>query len=123
MIKRNRGRIINITSLNAEMARPTIGNYCAAKGGLKMLTKSMATEWGKYNILTNAIGPGYFLTELTKPLSEKKEFDAWVKEEVPLARWGTTDELIGSAIFLASEASSYINGHTIYVDGGWQACL
>src|SRR4030042_3343635 len=122
MITRNKGRIINITSLNSEMARPTIANYCAAKGGLKMLTKSMATEWGKYNILTNAIGPGYFLTELTKPLSENKEFDEWVKKEVPLARWGKTEELIGSAIFLASDASSYVNGHTIYVDGGWQAC-
>lgn len=123
MIKRKKGRIINITSINAEMARPTIANYCAAKGGLKMLTKSMATEWGKYNILTNAIGPGYFLTELTRPLSENKEFDEWVKKEVPLARWGKTEELIGAAIFLASDASSYINGHTIYVDGGWQASL
>ncbi len=123
MIKRKKGKIINITSINAEMARPTIANYCAAKGGLKMLTKSMATEWGKFNILTNAIGPGYFLTELTKPLSENKEFDAWVKKEVPLARWGKTEELIGAAIFLASDASSYVNGHTIYVDGGWQASL
>lgn len=123
MIKRKKGRIINITSLNSEMARPTIANYCAAKGGLKMLTKSMATEWGKYNILTNAIGPGFFFTELTKPLAEKKEFDEWVKSEVPLARWGKTEELIGAAIFLASEASSYVNGHTIYVDGGWQASL
>lgn len=123
MIKRRKGRIINITSLNAEAARPTIANYCAAKGGLKMLTKSMATEWGKYNILTNAIGPGYFLTDLTKPLSEDPAFDAWVKSEVPLKRWGNTDELVGAAIFLASEASGYVNGHTLYVDGGWQACL
>ena len=123
MIKRRSGRIINITSLNAEMARPTIANYCAAKAGLKMLTKSMATEWAKYNILTNAIGPGYFITELTKPLSENKEFDDWVKKEVPLGRWGNTNELIGSAIFLASDASNYINGQTIYIDGGWQACL
>jgi gluconate 5-dehydrogenase len=105
------------------MSRPTIANYCASKAGLKMLTKSMATELGKYNILTNAIGPGYFLTELTKPLSENKEFDEWVKKEVPLARWGNTEELIGAAIFLSSEASSYINGQTIYIDGGWQACL
>ena len=123
MIKRRKGRIINITSLNSEAARPTIANYCAAKGGLKMLTKSMATEWGKYNILTNAIGPGYFLTDLTKPLSDDKTFDSWVKSEVPLQRWGNTDELIGAAIFLASDASSYVNGHTLYVDGGWQACL
>lgn len=123
MIKRTGGRIINITSLNAEAARPTIANYCASKGGLKMLTKSMATEWGKYNILTNAIGPGYFLTELTRPLSEDPEFDGWVKNEVPLQRWGNAAELAGAAIFLASEASSYVNGHTLYVDGGWQACL
>ena len=123
MIERRNGRIINITSLNSEAARPTIANYCAAKGGLKMLTKSMATEWGKYNILTNGIGPGYFLTDLTKPLSDDPAFDSWVKSEVPLQRWGNTDELIGAAIFLASKASSYVNGHTIYVDGGWQACL
>ncbi|MBN2611649.1 MAG: 3-oxoacyl-ACP reductase FabG [Bacteroidales bacterium] len=123
MITRRAGRIINITSLNAEAARPTIANYCAAKGGLKMLTKSMATEWGKYNILTNAIGPGYILTDLTKPLSDDPSFDAWVKSEVPLQRWGQPEDLAGAAIFLASEASKYINGHTIYVDGGWQACL
>ncbi len=123
MIARGRGRIINITSLNAEGARPTIGNYCAAKGGLKMLTKSMATEWGRFNIQTNAIGPGYFKTELTAALREQPEFDAWVKSEVPLGRWGEPGELLGAAIFLASGAASYINGHTIYVDGGWQACL
>lgn len=123
MIPRKRGRIINITSLNAEGARPTIANYCAAKGGLKMFTKSMATEWGKYNILTNAIGPGYFLTDLTQPLVEDPKFDSWVKSEVPLQRWGDPDELIGTAIFLSSDAASYINGQTIYIDGGWQACL
>ena len=88
-----------------------------------MLTKSMAAEWGKYNILTNAIGPGYFLTDLTRPLADDPQFDAWVKNEVPLQRWGNPDELIGAAIFLASNAASYINGHTIYVDGGWQASL
>ncbi|MBN1524123.1 MAG: SDR family oxidoreductase [Spirochaetales bacterium] len=123
MIHRKTGTIINITSLNAEMARPSIANYCAAKGGLKMLTKSMATEWGKYGIRTNAIGPGYFETDLTKVLQDDKEFDSWVKKEVPLARWGRPEELVGAAIFLASGAASYINGHTIYVDGGWQACL
>lgn len=120
---RKKGKIINITSLNAVGARPTIANYCAAKGGLTMFTKSLATEYGVYNIQTNAIGPGYFLTDLTKPLADDPEFDAWVKKEVPLARWGDPDELIGAAIFLASDASSYINGHTIFVDGGWQACL
>lgn len=123
MIPRKYGRIINITSLNAEAARNTIANYCAAKGGLKMFTKSMATEWGKYNILTNAIGPGYFSTDLTKPLEDDPKFDAWVKSEVPLQRWGKPEELIGAAVFLSSDAASYINGHTLYVDGGWQACL
>ena len=123
MISRKYGRIINITSLNAEGARLSIANYSAAKGGLKMFTKSMATEWGKYNILTNAIGPGYFSTDLTKVLEDDPKFDAWVKSEVPLQRWGKAEELVGSAIFLSSEAASYINGHTIYVDGGWQACL
>jgi gluconate 5-dehydrogenase len=123
MKQRKQGRIINITSLNAEGARPGIANYSSAKGGLKMLTKSMATEWGQYNILTNAIGPGYFLTDLTEKLANDPEFDKWVKGEVPLQRWGNPEELIGTAIFLASDASSYINGHTVYVDGGWQASL
>ncbi|MBP2240492.1 gluconate 5-dehydrogenase [Cytobacillus eiseniae] len=123
MKNRQKGKIINITSLNAEKARPNIGNYCSAKGGLKMLTKSMATEWGKYNIQTNAIGPGYFLTDLTEPLSNDPAFDQWVKSEVPLQRWGNPEELIGTAIYLASAASNYVNGHTVYVDGGWQASL
>ncbi len=123
MIKRKRGKIINITSLNAEKARFGIANYCASKGGLNMLTKSMATEWGKYNIQTNAIGPGYFITNLTKKLSEDPQFDAWVKQNVPLGRWGIPDELVGTAIYLASEASNYVNGHAIYIDGGWQASL
>ncbi len=123
MIKRKKGKIINITSLNAEGARPTIGNYCAAKGGLKMLTKSMATEWGRYNIQVNAIGPGYFITDLTKKLAADPKFDAWVKQGVPLGRWGDPSELVGTAIFLAAESSDYINGHTVYVDGGWRASL
>ena len=123
MKERQKGKIINITSLNAEGARPTIGNYCASKGGLKMLTKSMATEWGEYNIQTNAIGPGYFATDMTEELVEDPEFDNWVKQEVPLRRWGDPEELIGAAIFLASEASNYVNGETIYIDGGWQASL
>ncbi len=123
MIERRKGKIINIASLNSVMARPNIGNYCAAKGGLVMLTKSMATEWGKYNINTNAIGPGYFKTDLTRPLVEDPTFDAWVKSEVPLARWGDPDDLIGTAVYLASAASDYVNGFTVYVDGGWQACL
>lgn len=123
MIARKYGKIINIASINAMMVRPNIGNYCAAKGGIVTLTKSMATEWGEFGINVNAIGPGYFLTDLTKPLSEDPEFDAWVKSEVPLRRWGDPKDLVGLAVMLASPASNYISGQTIYVDGGWQACL
>lgn len=123
MIERKYGKIINIASINAMMVRPNIGNYCAAKGGIVTLTKSMATEWGEYNITVNAIGPGYFLTDLTRPLSEDPQFDSWVKSEVPLKRWGDPKDLCGAAIMLAAPASDYISGQTIYVDGGWQACL
>ena len=123
MIERRYGKIVNIASINAVMVRPNIGNYCAAKGGIVTLTKSMATEWGQYNINVNAIGPGYFLTDLTRPLSEDPEFDAWVKSEVPLRRWGDPKDLVGLAVMLASPASDYISGQTIYIDGGWQACL
>ena len=123
MIARRYGKIVNISSINAVMVRPGIGNYCAAKGGIVSLTKSMATEWGEYNINVNAIGPGYFLTDLTRPLAENPEFDAWVKSEVPLRRWGDPKDLVGLAVMLASPAANYISGQTIYVDGGWQACL
>lgn len=123
MMERKYGKIINITSINAQMVRPNIGNYCAAKGGIVTLTKSMATEWGPYNINVNAIGPGYFLTDLTRPLSEDAQFDAWVKSEVPLRRWGNPEDLIGVSVLLASNAADFISGQTIYVDGGWQACL
>ena len=123
MITRKRGKIINISSINAEGARPTIANYCSAKGGIKMLTKSMATEWGPFNIQANAMGPGYFKTDLTRALYEDPEFDAWVKKEVPLQRWGDPEELVGTAIYLASSASDYVNGISIYIDGGWQASL
>jgi len=123
MIARRQGKIINITSLMAEGARSSTGNYAAAKGGLKMLTKAMATEWGKFNIQVNAIGPGYFKTELTQSLAADPQFDAWVKQRVPAGRWGEPSDLLGAAIFLASKASDYINGQTIYVDGGWLAAL
>lgn len=123
MIARRRGKIINISSINAIMSRPNIGNYCAAKGGIAALTRSMATEWGEFGINVNAIGPGYFLTDLTRPLSEDPDFDAWVRSEVPLRRWGDPADLVGVAVMLASSVSDYISGQTIYVDGGWQACL
>lgn len=123
MIPRGKGKIINITSLNAELARTNIANYSSAKGGLKMLTKSMATEWGKYGLTCNAIGPGYIQTQLTQTLVDDPQFDKWVKSEVPMGRWGLPDDILGTAIFLGSSASDYINGYTIYIDGGWQACL
>lgn len=123
MIKRNVGRIINISSLNSIGSRPTIAHYCTAKAGLNGLTRSMAIEYGRYGIRANAIAPGYFITEMTAPLAEDAEFDAWVKSEVPLGRWGDPDELIGVALFLASSASDYVNGHVLVVDGGWIAGL
>ena len=119
MIKRRKGKIINICSLMSEVGRETTGNYTASKGGLKMLTKAMTVEWAKFNIQINGIGPGYFLTELTKPLAENPEFDSWLKKRTPAGRWGNPEELVGTAVFLASEASNFINGQIIYVDGGF----
>lgn len=123
MIARKSGKIINVCSLQSEVGRVTIAPYTASKGGLKMLTKGMATDWGKYNIQVNGIGPGYFLTEMTKPLAENPEFDNWLKSRTPMERWGDPAELIGAVIFLASQASSFITGQIIYVDGGVLATL
>jgi gluconate 5-dehydrogenase len=124
MVKRQRGgKFINICSLTSEQARPTVAPYTSAKGGIKMLTKAMSAEWGEYNIQANAIGPGYILTDMNEALIENKEFDAWVKSSNPAKRWGKPEELIGTAIFLSSPASDYINGQVIYVDGGWLAVL
>ncbi len=123
MEKSGGGAIINISSLNSHGARPTIANYCASKGGINMLTRSMALELAPHNIRVNAIAPGYFLTDMTKKLVEDPEFDAWVKSEVPLGRWGHPEELVGAAIFLASQASSYMNGQVLLIDGGWRSSL
>lgn len=123
MIARRRGKIINMCSLMSEGSRPTTGNYTAAKGGLKMLTKAMAVEWARHNIQANGIGPGYILSDMTRHLAEKPEFDQWVKSRTPAARWGTPDDLVGAAVFLASPASDFINGQILYVDGGWLAAL
>lgn len=123
MAKRKSGRIINISSLNSVGARPTISNYCAAKGGLNMLTKAMATELGQHGINVNAIAPGYFITDMTKHLAQDAEFDKWVKSETALGRWGEPEDLIGTAVFLASDASEYITGQVIFVEGGWRASL
>lgn len=118
MIKQKRGKIINTCSLMSELGRSTTGAYAAAKGGLKMLTKAMSVEWAKHNIQTNGIGPGYFATEMTKKLVEDEKFDAWIKGRTPAGRWGDPEELCGTALYLASDASNFINGQIIYVDGG-----
>jgi gluconate 5-dehydrogenase len=121
MIERKRGKIINICSMQSDLARETIAPYTASKGGLKLLTQGMAAEWGKYNIQINGIAPGYFKTELSRKMYEDKDFDAWLCERTPAGRWGETSELVGAAIFLASEACSFVNGHVIFVDGGLRA--
>lgn len=123
MIERKTGKIINICSIQSELARPSIAPYTATKGGLRNLTRGMATDWGKHNIQVNGIAPGYFKTAMTKSLYEDKKFDAWLCGRTPANRWGDPEELIGSLIFLASNASNYVNGHLIYVDGGMLACV
>ncbi|WP_233848732.1 SDR family oxidoreductase [Paraburkholderia sp. HD33-4] len=117
------GKIINIGSLTSEAARATVGPYTAAKGGIKMLTRAMSAEWAASNIQANAIGPGYILTDMNQPLVDNLTFDAWVRSSNPSQRWGKPEELVGTAVYLASAASSYVNGQIIYVDGGWLAVL
>ena len=121
MLERGSGRIVNVCSLMSEGTRPNTGNYTAAKGGLKLLTKSMAVEWGPRGVRANGIGPGYILSALTRHLAEQPEFDAWVKRRTPAGRWGTPEDLVGAAVFLASPAAEFVNGHVLYVDGGWLA--
>jgi gluconate 5-dehydrogenase len=123
MIPRGRGNIINIGSLTSELARATVAPYTVAKGGIKMLTRAMAAEWAESGIQANAIGPGYMLTDMNQALIENPTFDAWVKGRTPSRRWGRPDELVGTAVFLASAASDYVNGQIIYVDGGMLAVL
>jgi len=117
------GRIINIGSLTCHGARPTTAAYASSKGGLLMLTKTLAVEWAKYNINVNAIGPGYIATDLTKPLWSDEDFTKWVLSKTPLGRWGQPDDLVGTAVLLASKAGDFITGQIIYVDGGWLALL
>ena len=123
MIKQKAGKIINIGSIQSELGRPTIAPYAASKGGIRMLTKGMAVDWAKYNIQVNGIGPGYFKTDMTRPLYENSEFDTWLRSRTPSNRWGNTEELLGALLFLASPASSYVNGHMLYVDGGLLASV
>lgn len=123
MIPRGCGKIVNIGSLMSAFARPTVAPYTAAKGGIKLLTQSMAAEWAAYGIQANAIGPGYMLTDMNEALTSNPQFDAWVKGRTPSRRWGRPEELVGAAVFLASSASDYVNGQIIYVDGGMSAVL
>lgn len=124
MIKKGHGKIINICSMMSELGRETVSAYAAAKGGLKMLTRNICSEYGEYNIQCNGIGPGYIATEQTAPLRERQAdgsrhpFDAFILSKTPAARWGTPEDLMGPAVFLASDASNFVNGHVLYVDGG-----
>ena len=124
MIKQGGGKIINICSIMSELGRETVSAYASAKGGLKMLTKNIASEYGKYNIQCNGIGPGYIATPQTAPLRERQKdgsrhpFDSFIISKTPAERWGTPEDLEGPAVFLASDASNFVNGHILYVDGG-----
>ena len=123
MIPRRRGSIINVCSVQSELGRPSIAPYAASKGGLKMLTKGMAVDWGPHGIRVNGLGPGYFKTELNEALVRDPEFTGWLEKRTPLGRWGNVEELIGAALFLASDASSFVTGHVLYVDGGITSSL
>ncbi len=123
MIARGRGKIINIASVQSELARPGIAPYTATKGAVRNLTRGMATDWAKHGLQINAIAPGYFKTPLNQALVDNPEFSSWLEKRTPAARWGTVDELVGAAVFLAGDASSFVNGHTLYVDGGITASV
>ncbi len=119
MIEKGHGKIINICSMMSELGRETVCAYAAAKGGLKMLTKNFASEWGEFNIQCNGIGPGYIATPQTAPLREEGHpFNEFIISKTPAGRWGTPEDLMGPAVFLASDASNFVNGHILYVDGG-----
>jgi gluconate 5-dehydrogenase len=123
MIPRGRGKIVNVCSINSDLARYSIAPYVTTKGGLKNLTKGMAIDWARHGIQVNGLAPGYFDTELTAPLVADREFTAWIGRRVPMGRWGDVKELGGAAIFLASAASDFMTGQLIYVDGGLTASV
>lgn len=123
MIEQKSGKIINIGSVLSELARSGIAPYAVSKAGIKMLTRGMATDWARYNIQVNGIGPGYFKTDMTRPLYEDPAFNAWLYNRTPSSRWGEAEELLGALLFLASPASSFVNGQMIYVDGGLLASV
>jgi gluconate 5-dehydrogenase len=123
MASRGHGKIINICSVQSELGRPTIVPYTASKGGLKMLTRGMCADLGPLGIQVNALAPGYFATELTAALVADDEFSAWVARRTPAGRWGSIDELGGAVVFFASNASNFVNGQILYVDGGMTAVV
>ena len=123
MIPRRRGVIVNTCSVMSELGRPTIVPYTASKGAVKMMTKGMAAEWGKHGIRVNGIGPGYFATEMNTALVNDEKFSGWVSARTPLGRWGNPDELVGAAVYLSSDAASFVTGHVLYVDGGMTAVV
>jgi gluconate 5-dehydrogenase len=123
MIPRKRGHIVNVCSVQSELGRAGIAPYTASKGAVKMLTKGMAIDWGKHGLRVNGLGPGYFRTELNRALVEDATFSSWLGGRTPLGRWGEVTELVGAAIFLASDASSFVSGHVLYVDGGITASI
>jgi gluconate 5-dehydrogenase len=123
MIGRGRGKIINVASVNALLARYSIAPYTATKGAVANLTKGMATDWARHGLNCNAIAPGYMRTPLNEALSSDPAFNEWLEKRTPAGRWGDPDELVGACIFLASDASSFVNGHVLYVDGGITAAL
>ena len=123
MIGRRAGKIVNICSVQTALARPGIAPYTATKGAVASLTRGMATDWGKYGLQINGLAPGYFATPLNQALVDDPDFTAWLENRTPAGRWGKVEELVGAAIFLSSQASSFVNGTTVYVDGGITACL
>jgi gluconate 5-dehydrogenase len=123
MIGRGRGKIVNIASVQAALARTSIAPYTATKGAVANLTKGMATDWAKHGLQVNAIAPGYMKTPLNKALVEDPAFTEWLEKRTPAGRWGEVEELVGACIFLASDASSFVNGHTLYVDGALTVSL
>jgi gluconate 5-dehydrogenase len=123
MIRRGRGKIINVASVQSELARPAIAPYTATKGAVRNLTRGMCTDWARYGLQVNAIAPGYFRTPLNQALVDDPEFSAWLEKRTPAGRWGDVAELVGATVFLASDASSFVNGHTLYVDGGITASI
>lgn len=123
MVDRGRGKMVNVLSLQSELARPGIAPYAASKGGLKMLTKGMCADWGPSGVQVNGLGPGYIETELTRTLVEDEAFDQWVRGRTPAGRWGQPEDLVGALVFLVAPASDFVNGQVLYVDGGMSSVV